>query len=202
MKQSIARLASGVAVMAMVFLVNHGATAAPITYNLVNVPSAQNGYSLLGQITTNGYLGTLSTSDIVSWEYRITKGAFVVAQSGETPSLSVGVASWSATATLSGLSLGTTEVIYLGPSNQLTVRWSPATNQYFASDASGTLWDTSTIGGVPFATSPGGGWIFATIGPPSAVPEIAPTTGCSALSLVAGVLAMIEQRRRRAALVA
>jgi hypothetical protein len=37
---------------------------------------------------------------------------------------------------------------------------------------------------------------------PSAVPEIDPTTGGSALSLVAGVLAMIEQRRRRAMLVA
>jgi hypothetical protein len=36
----------------------------------------------------------------------------------------------------------------------------------------------------------------------AAVPEIDPVTGGSALSLVAGVLAMIEQRRRRAALVA
>jgi formylglycine-generating enzyme required for sulfatase activity len=37
---------------------------------------------------------------------------------------------------------------------------------------------------------------------PSGVPEIDPAMGSSALSLVAGVLAMIEQRRRRAALVA
>ena len=37
---------------------------------------------------------------------------------------------------------------------------------------------------------------------PSAVPEIDPATGGSALSLVAGVLAMIEQRRRRAMLAA
>ena len=37
---------------------------------------------------------------------------------------------------------------------------------------------------------------------PSGVPEIDPATGGSALSLVAGVLAMIEQRRRRAAIVA
>jgi hypothetical protein len=36
----------------------------------------------------------------------------------------------------------------------------------------------------------------------SSVPEIDPATGGSALSLVAGVLAMIEQRRRRATLVA
>jgi hypothetical protein len=44
-----------------------------------------------------------------------------------------------------------------------------------------------------------GGLSIATI---AAVPEIDPVTGGSALSLVAGVLAMIEQRRRRAALVA
>jgi len=36
----------------------------------------------------------------------------------------------------------------------------------------------------------------------SPVPEIDPAMGGSALSLVAGVLAMIEQRRRRAMLVA
>jgi hypothetical protein len=36
----------------------------------------------------------------------------------------------------------------------------------------------------------------------AAVPEIDPAMGGSALSLVAGVLAMIEQRRRRATLVA
>ncbi len=35
------------------------------------------------------------------------------------------------------------------------------------------------------------------VAPTSSVPEIDPATGGSALSLVAGVLAMIEQRRRR-----
>jgi hypothetical protein len=35
---------------------------------------------------------------------------------------------------------------------------------------------------------------------PSGVPEIDPAAGGSAFSLVAGVLAMVEQRRRRAAL--
>lgn len=37
---------------------------------------------------------------------------------------------------------------------------------------------------------------------PAPIPEIDPATGSSALSLVAGMLAMIEQRRRRAALAA
>ena len=50
-----------------------------------------------------------------------------------------------------------------------------------------------------FAVSPE---LIAGVGPVTPVPEIDPATGSSALSLVAGVLAMIEQRRRRAALVA
>ena len=41
-----------------------------------------------------------------------------------------------------------------------------------------------------------------TVGGSAAVPEIDPATGGSALSIVAGALALIEQRRRRAALVA
>lgn len=56
----------------------------------------------------------------------------------------------------------------------------------------------------------GGSWTYSSVNTlkmsvfaaPSAVPEIDPATGSSALSLVAGVLAMIEQRRRRATLVA
>jgi len=56
------------------------------------------------------------------------------------------------------------------------------------------FWPKYTIYGItPLLTVPGG---------PSAVPEIDPAIGGSALSLVAGVLAMIEQRRRRAKLVA
>jgi len=47
-----------------------------------------------------------------------------------------------------------------------------------------------------FAVSPE---LIAVVAP---VPEIDPATGSGALSLVAGVLAMIEQRRRRATLVA
>jgi hypothetical protein len=44
--------------------------------------------------------------------------------------------------------------------------------------------------------------LASSVSGPSGVPEIDPATGGSALSLVAGVLAMIEQRRRRATLVA
>jgi len=57
------------------------------------------------------------------------------------------------------------------------------------------LWNTDQ-----FSPIVGGAWTLGTAS--SAVPEIDPAAGSSALSLVAGMLAMIEQRRRRAALVA
>lgn len=47
-----------------------------------------------------------------------------------------------------------------------------------------------------FFPSPLNGSVIGTASP-SSVPEIDPATGGSVLSLVAGVLAMIEQRRRR-----
>jgi hypothetical protein len=62
-------------------------------------------------------------------------------------------------------------------------------NSVYGVYASGSTVYAATAGGLSIATI-------------AAVPEIDPVTGGSALSLVAGVLAMIEQRRRRAALVA
>jgi hypothetical protein len=62
----------------------------------------------------------------------------------------------------------------------------------------GGTW-TSTIGDQLLSFSELTGRLSFAI---AAVPEIAPATGGSALSLIAGVLAMIEQRRRRATLVA
>jgi sugar lactone lactonase YvrE len=47
---------------------------ADITYNLVSDPSIQNGFSLTGTITTNGNLGTLAYSDILSASFMASKG--------------------------------------------------------------------------------------------------------------------------------
>jgi len=79
--------------------------------------------------------------------------------------------------------------------------WTPQANDY-----SGYLNNFQVFGpssGYPttFSPSNNGVWTIGTA-TPSAVPEIDPAMGGSALSLVAGVLAMIEQRRRRATLVA
>ena len=67
---------------------------------------------------------------------------------------------------------------------------------FFAPPSQGGLFDSNDDPVVTFSVltmSPSG---------PSGVPEIDPVTGTSAVSLVAGVLAMIEQRRRRTSLLA
>jgi len=56
-----------------------------------------------------------------------------------------------------------------------------------------------TVEAAGINTVAGGSIVVGEVG---SVPEIDPATGSSALSLLAGVLAMIEQRRRRATLVA
>src|SRR5271157_1915349 len=47
-----------------------------ITYNLVNYPSAQEGWTLSGSITTDGTLGTLTNRNIVSWTWTVTYPSF------------------------------------------------------------------------------------------------------------------------------
>jgi hypothetical protein len=55
--------------------------AQDITYNLVNYPAYQNGWSLSGQITTDGRTGVVGTTDIVSWNWTITSGTQAIAAS-------------------------------------------------------------------------------------------------------------------------
>jgi len=69
---------------------------------------------------------------------------------------------------------------------------------YFAALTVPPVWNSGS-----YPVTDENGWKIGSVpATPSAVPEIDPATGGSALSLVAGVLAMIEQRRRRATLVA
>jgi hypothetical protein len=72
-----------------------------------------------------------------------------------------------------------------------------------SADGSLTNDQAMSLGGHSFAFTPDGNGNYTVSDyTPATVPEIDPATGSSALSLVAGVLAMIEQRRRRATLVA
>ena len=76
------------------------------------------------------------------------------------------------------------------------IKWDYNENTYSGQAPAGTnKWNTN-----PSGQYVAGKWTIASR--PAPVPEIDPATGGSALSLIAGVLAMIDQRRRRATLVA
>jgi hypothetical protein len=44
----------------------------PITYQIVNYPTYQDGYTITGTITTDGDLGVISVSDILSWQWTVS----------------------------------------------------------------------------------------------------------------------------------
>ncbi len=46
--------------------------AGTITYSIQNYPADQNGATLSGTITTDGAIGNLASSDILSWSWTIT----------------------------------------------------------------------------------------------------------------------------------
>jgi len=195
MKQSLVRFATAVAVTAVTFAFAPGATAAHITYDLVNLPGDQNGWTLSGHVTTTGAIGSLAASDVTSWDFTLTKGATSYAAAGSTPSNISNIL-----ATPDALIVQNLPVTGLTLTRGVTsVSWTRLTPgfEYYSATQVSTLWQVFSPS---YSVDAAGGWIIATA-PPAGVPELDPATGSSALALVAGVLAMVEQRRRRATLV-
>lgn len=180
-----------------------GPALAGIVYNVTNDLADQNGWSLAGTITLSG-TGTFSNaSAITAWDFTASKNT----TSNRYTSTASG-----AGITFNGTLGASSSVLSLRDNSQLLFnqnnpnfpffRWDnnidlgdgPST-RYEADWNNSNLWFTNQ-----FSPIVGGAWTLGTAS--SAVPEIDPAAGSSALSLVAGMLAMIEQRRRRAALVA
>ena len=181
---------------------------AGITYNVTNYAAGQNGWSLAGTITASGVGTFTSASDITDWDLTASKLG-VNRQYSKSTSTNNSPLFFSGTlnATPTTLSLAAGSLFYVSqePSNSSTVTWenqfvSLGTSSSYSADwvTDGTMWFNSA----PYFSPIVDGAFTLGTATPSAVPEIDPATGGSALSLVAGVLAMIEQRRRRATLVA
>jgi hypothetical protein len=58
--------------------------AGPITYDLNNYSSLQNGWTLSGSITTDGAIGDIGAAAIISWHYTISKGVTSFSASSES----------------------------------------------------------------------------------------------------------------------
>ena len=184
---------------------------AGITYNVTNYAAGQEGWSLAGTITTSRTGAITSASDITAWDL-IASFESVSRQykkSTSTANLPLNFSgTLNATPTTLSLATGSLFEVFQEPTNSSRISW---TNQFddgfggimslYAGDwvGVGTMWSNPSAPN--FSQIVDGAWVLGTTGS-AAVPEIDPAMGGSALSLVAGVLAMIEQRRRRAMLVA
>jgi hypothetical protein len=162
------------------------ARADSITYNIVDYASLESGWTVSGTITTDGSIGSLSSSDITSWAYTFTNGATVDTYSSsasEARTLVNGGLSASATQ----LTIGTPgnggqtglALDYIGNSvGQGSLDWyregsfgpyQPGSDGYSGQFGGNNLW-------VAFSNNPPGltltnseNWVIAAV--PSAVPE-------------------------------
>ena len=171
---------------------------AGITYNVTNYAGGQNGATVNGTITVSGVGTFTSASAITAWDFTLSKPSTGSYQFTNTLAGHDGIF-------LNGTLTATTEKLDLNP-YLFQFHDTNFDNLLSWSNLMGFGYDGKVNGSFVFNSpnySPSNNGVL-TIGTatPSAVPEIDPATGGSALSLVAGVLAMIEQRRRRAMLVA
>ena len=188
----------GIVALATAATLIFNTAGAEVIYQLTNNSSVQNGFTLSGSITTNGTLGVISASDITKWSFSFTNGITTQSNSSATDALFL---SDSLLASSTNLFLPQSKYLQLGALP--TVYWNNDGSILRAYEAaipigiggSMSVWRYDGTSMLSVGTS----WVIASISP---VPEIDPATGGSALSLVAGVLAMIEQRRRRAIAVA
>jgi len=172
---------------------------AGIVYNVTNYADGQNGWSVNGTISVSG-AGTYTddASAITAWDVIVSKNTasyqFTNALAGHNE-LELTGALTASTGKLDLLGF----LALRGNGFVNILNWNAVgmmSPQYSARIDSTWVFNSSS-----FSPVESGAWTIG-VASPSAVPEIDPATGGSALSLVAGVLAMIEQRRRRAMLVA
>jgi PEP-CTERM motif len=135
--------------------------AGDVTYNMVNDSVDQNGYGISGTIVTDGTIGALTASDVVSWQFTITGpgGPFSNSGIGTSP----GNVIEGLTATTSG-DLTTTGEVLLGLLSDAAVNWRPVDHNYFGIVANAPLWNDFPPTGFPAE----GGWTIATA---ASVPE-------------------------------
>lgn len=188
------------AVAVLTLVVSATAQAGLIRYDITNATSVQGGYALSGYVEVSATGNNASPSSFN-----------LIASKADNPTLtfsSLGGAGLSAEnwiATDSALYLpvgGSIQVVNASFLYRLWWRNDWYGQTYYDAELLNIpyskFWNSET-----FPVSDSNGWKIGSVtDSPSAVPEIDPATGGSAISLVAGVLAMIEQQRRRRATLA
>jgi hypothetical protein len=75
------------------------ASGGSITYNIVNYPTLQNGYSVSGTITTDGTTGSITATDITTWDISVTISGSPLFTQTPSDSYFIGLGSFQATTT-------------------------------------------------------------------------------------------------------
>jgi hypothetical protein len=197
--KSLVQLRAMLALAVIAFAGSASPACAEIVYRVTNYAAGQDGWSLNGTLTFSGTGTFINGSGLESWHLTLKKGA-TIHELTDTQAEAVFDAVGTLTATSESLLLAAESRLAIGTVGSLddgSIRWVNHTSS--VSDYYSMEWGAQQLGWYTRNYSPtdGSSWIIGT-----AVPEIDPATGGSALSIVAGVLAMIEQRRRRATLVA
>ena len=170
-------------------------------YSILNSQSDQGGYTVSGQIgvADGTSFGTLLASNVSSWSFSVTNGTNTYAASSTDSGAFGDFASYIGVSVHEdGIYLSNSGYTFsLKGTGDRSLSWLNGSFKSFKANET-PLSAYMFVAYPVFTTDATYGWLIAS--PiPSAVPEIDPATGGSALSLAAGVLAMIEQRRRRVA---
>jgi PEP-CTERM motif len=82
---------SVLAVLALFAAAAGDASAGSITYNTVNLPDYQFGYTVNGTITTDGTIGAVSAGDITAWSVQIYNASTSVTFTGQSATITIGL---------------------------------------------------------------------------------------------------------------
>jgi PEP-CTERM motif len=171
--------------------------AGTITYSIQNYPADQNGASLSGTITTDGTIGNLASSDILSWSWTITP-------LGGTPFTLTSSDPDSITNVLGSLVASASEITIAVPvnggaeTNDLTLENAGGIGSLeYSRESGGSVYFGYTASNAPiwFTGNPSMGgtdpWVIAT----ASVPEPSTIT-LAGLGAVVGLLHGLARKRR------
>ena len=200
-RMSRAVISAGVVLAAFVAFGNPAAHAGPI-YSILNSlsgTSVQNGWSVAGtiELQDNTVFGTITDSDIKSWQWTATKENTTLSGNSATGRTQ----SYGLNATAAGLYMPTTmKFLFLEDSIQgqdIKLQWQTFPQSTFNLDDQTTQF---LVQPMDFPIDNAYGYQFAVpYSAPSSVPEIAPNSLGSVLALVLGSLGLLERRRLKAA---
>ena len=168
--------------------------------NSLSGTSVQNGWTVAGtlELQDNTVFGTITDSDIKSWQWTATKENTTLSANSVTGrAVSTGL-----NATAAGLYMPTNySVLFLSESFgpfDIALKWQTFPQSQFQLDDQATSGTQFLVQPMDFPIDNAYGYQFATpYSAPSSVPEIDPASFGSVAALLTGAFGLIEQRRRR-----